>query len=84
MPPLQCLYTNAHSTGADCGLTQGSAWQDPIGYGLKEQQSAGELVDFQKSPSPSPKPVHPDMEDIKGSCQQACVDRQGAPDKTQL
>lgn len=65
MAPLKCLYINTQSTGADFGLSQGSAWQDPIAYGLREKQGAGELVNSHKSPSPSPKMVHFDKQEIK-------------------
>lgn len=38
-----------------------------------------ELVDFQKS-SPSSRLVHPDKQEVKQRCQEACIDEQGAAD----
>ena len=64
-------------------LFQRSTCKSAVGYGPGMKSQWRELVDFQGLPAPSSGSVHPYVLEIKSSWQEACMDQQGAPDKTQ-
>lgn len=74
--------------------SSGSAWKNPMGNGPGNKKDPGDLVDFQGSPPPVSRTVHPNGQENKKRCQEACMDEQGefclltkkilSPDKIQL
>lgn len=74
--------------------SSGSAWKNPMGNGPGNKKDPGDLVDFQGSPPPVSRTVHPKEQENKKRCQEACMDEQGefclltkkilSPDKIRL
>jgi len=50
---------------------------------LGEKPGPRKLTDIEGSPPPSSRAVHPNEQKVGQKCPQACVDKQGAPGKTQ-
>lgn len=57
--------------------SSGSAWKNPMGNGPGNKKDPGDLVDFQGSPPPVSRTVHPKEQENKKRCQEACMDEQG-------
>lgn len=55
-----------------------------MGKGPGDKRGPGKLVDFQASPPPSSRKVHPNEQEIKTRWQEACMNEQGALDKIQM
>lgn len=57
--------------------SSGSAWKNPMGNGPGNKKGPGDLVDFQGSPAPVSRTVHPNEQENKRRCQEVCMDEQG-------
>lgn len=48
-----------------------------MGNGPGNKKGPGDLVDFQGSPAPVSRMVHPNEQENKRRCQEVCMDEQG-------
>lgn len=53
-------------------------------YNRGEKRCPGKPVDFQGSPPPKSRMVHPEKKKIKQRWHKACMDEQGAPENAQI
>lgn len=83
---IEVNKANSRFTTLDFRRTDSGLFRDLVGsHGIWFWREEGpkELDDFQGSASPSSRTGHAHMQEVKQKQQGACMDGQGAPDKTQ-
>ncbi|GAB0182044.1 mitochondrial enolase superfamily member 1 [Grus japonensis] len=68
---------------ADFGLFRDLLGRIPWDKALEGKRGSRKLVSIQGSPPPSSGAMRPNKEEVRQKCQEACIDRQGAPGQTQ-